>query len=76
MANVTKAVIEKAIRKKFNLSKSDFSLHKDLGSWYWGGDVVVDFEETCTFNISLNQITLQQWVDSFTFDYKYAPRNP
>jgi hypothetical protein len=74
MMPLTKTTIEKAIRKEFNFSESDFCLSKASGTWYWSGDKVVDFEEACTFNVSLNQISLKQWVDSFKFDFVNTPR--
>ena len=74
MAKLTKAQIEKAIRIKFDFSDEDFWLSKAEGSWYWGGDKVVDFEESCTFNTRLSDLTLEQWVKSFEFDYTQGKR--
>jgi hypothetical protein len=71
---ITKIQIENAIRKKMNFSKDDFRLSKAEGSWYWSGSKVADFDECCTFNTTLDTISLEQWVKNFEFDYKHTER--
>lgn len=62
---MNKLTVEKAIRKRFNLSETEFYLSKAEGSWYFVGTATENFQEACAFAVSINQYSLDMWIEIF-----------
>jgi hypothetical protein len=62
MKPLSKKAIEKAVLDKFSVV---VELDKTEGFYYWCGDAVAFFDESCTYITRLNDYTLERWVGDF-----------
>ena len=60
-----RADIERAVEIAHSFEKGTIKLSKSGGFWYWSGEHTHGFSEACTFSTTLNDMSVEQWVEDF-----------